>query len=111
MNQRPVILIGPKTQVLRPVPYALEQILQEQLEKHPEILWLGAVSESAPKLVTIGREVQVPSGAIDLLLLGEDGVLVLVETKLKRNQEARRTVLAQLLEYASYLDNWTVEEV
>src|SRR5205823_9916646 len=46
-----------------------------------------------------------------LLLLGEDGVLVLVETKLKRNEEARRTVLAQLLEYASYLDSWTLAEV
>jgi len=45
----------------------------------------------------------------DNLLVNPDGRLCLVECKLARNQEADRTVLAQLLDYAFVLSDLTYE--
>jgi hypothetical protein len=98
-------------QVLQAEPFAIEARLQDVLEQHPEILWLGQVIDAPPTLVTIGREVPVPSGSIDLLYLGSDGVLTVVETKLRKNQESRREVVAQILEYGSYVATWSPERV
>ncbi len=51
-----------------------------------------------------GREVHVePAGDIDVLLVSEEGRLAIVETKLSYNREARREVVAQVLEYAVHL--------
>jgi len=44
--------------------------------------------------------VRVGTGAIDVLLLSESGRIGIVETKLSYNPENRRTVLAQVLDYA-----------
>jgi len=76
-----------------------EQYLQELLEAHPELLPVVEVREDAGNLVCVGREVGVSSGAIDNLYLSSGGYPVIVETKLWRNPEARREVLAQILEY------------
>lgn len=47
------------------------------------------------------REVTVgAAGTIDLLLVSESGRVAIVETKLSYNPEKRRTVIAQVLEYA-----------
>ena len=37
--------------------------------------------------------------------------MTLVETKLWRNPEARRTVVAQLIDYASHVSTWTYNEL
>jgi hypothetical protein len=47
------------------------------------------------------RELPLPSGFLDNLFVTRDGKLVLVEAKLWRNPEARRTVVAQALDYAA----------
>ena len=43
--------------------------------------------------------------------MNEEGYLTLVETKLWRNPEARRTVVAQIIDYASHLSTWTYDEL
>ena len=40
-----------------------------------------------------------------------EGYLTLVETKLWRNPEARRTVVAQIIDYASHLSTWTYDDL
>ncbi len=47
----------------------------------------------------IGRELH----SIDLLFMDTDGLLTVVETKLLSNAEAKRTVVAQVLDYAALL--------
>jgi hypothetical protein len=42
----------------------------------------------------------MPVGAVDVLLVSSSGAIAVVETKLASNTEGRRTVLAQLLDYA-----------
>jgi hypothetical protein len=49
------------------------------------------------------REFEVEVGAIDILLISESGRVGVVETKLAYNPEGRRSVLAQLLDYAVHL--------
>jgi hypothetical protein len=80
-----------------------ETWLQELLFKHPDILPVHEIDLSLGKLVPLAREFPLPSGAIDLLYAAADGSLCLIETKLWRNPEAHRTVLAQILDYAKDL--------
>lgn len=80
-----------------------ENWLQNLLFKHPDLLPIADIDPGFGKLIPLAREVPVSSGYIDVLYATADGSLCLVETKLWRNPEAHRTVLAQLLDYAKAL--------
>ena len=43
--------------------------------------------------------------------LTPDGTLTLVESKLEANDECRREVVGQVLEYAAYASDWTLDDV
>ncbi len=88
-----------------------EDWLQDAISKNPELV-LAACSEAG----LIGeeeqwrfwaKEVSVPdcTGSIDLLLISDSGRVGIVETKLFYNPEARRAVVAQILEYAINLSS------
>lgn len=58
------------------------------------------------------REVAVPEvGSIDILLVSDSGRIGVVETKLAYNPEKRRTVLAQVLDYAVHLPEFDLEAI
>lgn len=63
------------------------------------------------KFLPIGWEVPLGPFALDALFLDSEGVLTLVETKLRANSESRREVVGQVLEYGAYVDAWSVEDV
>jgi len=86
-----------------------EAWLQALLQEHPALLPVEAVEPALTPLVPICREMQVPSGFIDNLFLTPDGGIVLVETKLWRNAEARREVVAQVLDYAKDMQGLSYE--
>ncbi len=84
-----------------------EAWLQEVLASNPDILPVGAIDERVEEpLVSLGREVRTPAGPIDNLFISRNGYLVVVETKLWRNPEARRKVVSQILDYAAHLRQW-----
>lgn len=87
-----------------------EAWLQELLEDNPTLIPSGEVNGEYAPLVCIGREVPVGSGDmqgyIDNLYITPSGNIVVVETKLFRNQESRRTVVAQIIDYAKELQKW-----
>ena len=56
-----------------------------------------------PSLSVVGREVGLGTGSADLVAVEPSGRLVVIEIKLRRNAEARRAVVAQVLTYAAYL--------
>jgi hypothetical protein len=62
-------------------------------------------------LVPICMELETGAGPADILYVTRTGQLVLVETKLWRNAEARRVVVAQILDYAKELSRWTYEDL
>jgi hypothetical protein len=57
------------------------------------------------------REFSTDAGIIDVLLVSETGRVAIVETKLSYNPEKRRSVLAQVLEYAVSLPQSSVEDL
>jgi hypothetical protein len=81
----------------------LEKWLQKLIEKDPELV-LAPCREAElvedEEWFTWATEFSVPVGQIDVLLISESGRVGIVETKLAYNPEARRSVVAQLLDYA-----------
>jgi hypothetical protein len=83
-----------------------EAWLQSLLHNHPEVFPIGQIESGYGDLIPLCRELPLVfgggrSGALDNLFVTRDGKLVLVEAKLWRNPEARRSVVAQAIEYAS----------
>ena len=92
-----------------------EAWLQELIEDNPILVPSYDVNDSFFPLVCIGREVPVGCGEnhgyIDNLYMTPTGKVVLVETKLFRNQEARRTVVAQIIDYAKDIQKWDCKKL
>ena len=86
-------------QRLAPSGFPSEEKLHDLVESSPGLLPLSG----SPSLVVLGREVGLGPGYADLIAVEPDGRLVVVEIKLRRNSEARRAVVAQILTYAAYL--------
>src|SRR3954470_4157128 len=76
-----------------------EEALHDLVEDAPHLLPLSG----DPSLVVVGREVALGAGYADLIAVEADGRLVVIEIKLRRNAEARRAVVAQVLTYAAFL--------
>jgi hypothetical protein len=85
--------------------------LQELLRQHPDILPVVEIEPVFSPLIPIGREVPLETGYIDNLFISPRGYLVLVETKLWRNPEAKREVVAQAIDYGSAISKWTYEKL
>ena len=83
-----------------------ERVLQELIERHPEML-AGDHADHGP-LILVKREAGVadaddsaPRWSLDHLYLDADGVPTLVEVKRSSDTRARREVVAQMLDYAA----------
>jgi len=85
--------------------------LQELLQNHPDLLPVEEFEEAFSHITPIGREIPTKAGPIDNLFISEQGCLVLVETKLWRNPEAKREVLAQVIDYAAEVSQWSFGEL
>lgn len=79
-----------------------EEWLQQLLYKHPSILPVDCLDEAFGPPISIGREI----AGIDNLFISPRGLLTIVETKLWRNPDAHRVVVAQILDYAHTLAGW-----
>lgn len=99
------------SRVVRDKPFDLERILQENIQRLPELIPIEDAIGQQVALLPIGMEVQVGSGAIDILMLDSEGVLTIVETKLAKNPESRREVIGQVLEYGAHISEWSLLDV
>jgi len=88
-----------------------EQWLQQTLFAHPLSLPIQEIDPHAGALIPICMELGTDAGPADILYVTRTGQVVLVETKLWRNAEARREVVAQILDYAKELSGWTYAEL
>ena len=81
-----------------------EAWLQELIHDNPSCLPISEIEPGLDRFVAICREMRTPrNGLIDNLLMTGKGDIAFVETKLFRNPEARRKVVAQTLDYATSL--------
>jgi len=106
-----LLIEGENSKVIDKVKFTEEGKLQDYLEEYPSLIPLSEIVEGASDLLCIGREVIAGPGAMDLLFIDKEGLLTVVETKLAKNPEARRTVIGQIIEYASYIAQWTADDV
>ena len=88
-----------------------EYKLQELLFCHPQTLPIKAIDPAYEGLVPICRELNTNAGFLDALYANFLGKLVLVEFKLWRNQQARREVIGQILDYAKEVASWDYEDL
>jgi hypothetical protein len=78
-----------------------EQQLEEMITRDPRIV--------SSEWMLIGRqEITTHGGRIDLLAIAPDGALVLIEIKRDRTP---REIVAQALDYASWVENLTAEQI
>lgn len=90
-------------------PYDAEDVLQELIEKHPDLLAGGQMSPAEPRRwLLIKREQPVPDSdlssgrfSVDHLFVDQDGVPTLVEVKRSTDTRIRREVVGQMLDYAA----------
>lgn len=92
-----------------------EALLQELINDCPSVLPVREYLPSTTALFSLGREVPVNLGAnqgfIDNLLVTNDGYVVIVETKLYRNPEGVREVIAQTLQYGMAIGQMSLIEL
>jgi hypothetical protein len=88
-------------------PYVAEAVLQELLERYPNLL-TGADPDAGPAWLLIQREAAValgsgagPRGFLDHLFVDSAGVPTLVEVKRSSDTRVRREVVGQMLDYAA----------
>ena len=92
-----------------------ECMLQEVIDRWPKILPIHDFYPNVEGLCSLGREIPVPvadgaEGFIDNLLVTDNAHLLIVETKLWRNPEAVRDVIAQILQYAMAVSQLSLGE-
>ena len=77
--------------------------LQDLIHRNPTILPISEIERAFGDVLAVAREVPCGHGFIDNLFVTPDGNIVLVETKLWRNSQMRREVVAQTLDYVAAL--------
>jgi hypothetical protein len=101
-------------------PYEREYDLQSLLEKHPDLLAGDRIDELNPRRwLHVSREVGVPEDDggsdrwyLDHLFLDQDAIPTLVEVKQSDNNDVRRKVVGQMLDYAANsVAYWPVESL
>lgn len=88
-----------------------ELSVQDLIFRHPECLPISDIDESYNTVIPVCKELNTTLGPLDILMVSPNGELTIVETKLWRNPEARRVVVAQILDYAKELSSWTYEDL
>jgi hypothetical protein len=88
-----------------------ESDIQDLVDNHPQVLPIWQIEPACWPAKSVCRELPLSSGYLDNLLIAPNGNLVLVECKLWRNPEARRKVIAQIIDYAKDLQSFDYERL
>ncbi|MEN6441743.1 MAG: hypothetical protein ABFD97_24540 [Syntrophobacter sp.] len=88
-----------------------EAWLRDTLLAHSGLLPVREIDASFGQLIPLCRELRTEAGPIDAAFINGHGRLTLVECKLWRNPEARRKVVAQVLDYARAVSRWSYSDL
>src|SRR3712207_2011330 len=88
-----------------------EAWLRDLLFANPELLPIKDIDSSFGPLLPLWRELRTEAGPLDIAFISPSGRLTLVECKLWRNPEARRKVVAQVLDYARSISRWSYSDL
>ena len=85
-----------------------EENLHKLVSDNPRLVVLEQEGGQRLPTATIGSHLRLPSGELDLLLMDIEGNLTIVELK---RDKTPRDVIAQILEYASDVQQMTVDDL
>jgi hypothetical protein len=88
-----------------------EAWLRDTLLTNPELLPIRDLDPSYGPLIPLCRELRTTAGPIDAAFISPLGRMTLVECKLWRNPEARRKVVAKILDYARVVSRWSYSDL
>ncbi len=88
-----------------------EAYIQHLAFEHPRLLPVAELDRAYEGPVPVCMELPLPSGYLDALYVTRTGRLVLAESKLWRNPEARRKVVSQILDYAKDFAAWGYDDL
>jgi Domain of unknown function (DUF4268) len=106
-----VVKDGADPVVLNKIEISDEKFIQELVFNYPSCLPISEIDRAYEELVPICMELNTPAGPLDALYATPTGRLVILEAKLWRNPEARRKVVAQILDYAKEFSRWDYEDL
>lgn len=88
-----------------------EAFIQNLVHDHPNLIPMAEIEPAFSPLISVCKELPTPAGYLDNLFITPWGGLVLGEAKLVRNPQARREVVAQALDYARAVADWTFDDL
>jgi len=100
--------------------FVTEENLQILLARYPDLLPGDQIDPENPRQwLLVARELGVPGGiaeadrwSLDHLFLDQDGIPTFVECKRSSNTQARREVVAQMLDYAANgIEYWSIDHL
>jgi len=110
----PVKITDGKTEYLSKVSLGSREYnelwIQDICYNNPAVLPIAEIEQTFTDMIPVCKELGSPSGSMDLVFVNAYGFIAIGECKLWRNPEARRKVIAQILEYAKDLSQWNYEE-
>lgn len=83
-----------------------ERWLQHLIHAHPEVLPITETEPAFEPAIPVCIELPMPRGSIDNFFITPTGNLLFAECKLWRNPEARRQVVAQVMDYVESITSW-----
>jgi hypothetical protein len=111
----PLIISNGHCSALRRVPLDQRKVdegwLQTLLFEYPQLIPVEDIEPVFARLLPLARELPTPAGPVDLVYISPAGYITFVETKLWRNPEARRQVVAQIVDYAAAVSRWSYEDL
>jgi len=88
-----------------------EDFIQQLIYQVPNVLPVREIEPAFGSLVSVCTELRTQAGSVDNLYITETGNLAIAECKLWRNPEARRQVVAQVIDYAQAMARWSYAEL
>ena len=96
---------GAEWELGSPQDFQDEATLHHLIQENPQLLPLAG----SPRLSVLGSQVRLGSGLADILAVESSGRPTIIEVKLGRNPEARKSVVSQILAYAAFLQGLDVD--
>lgn len=88
-----------------------ESTIQNLIFDHPSCLPISEIDEAYNPVIPVCMEMNTTAGPLDIFMVSPNGELTIIETKLWRNPEARRKVVAQTLDYAQVVATWSYSDL
>ena len=107
----PLLIQDNEVTLLHQIEAMDEASIQNLVFKYPSCLPISEIDESYNPVIPVCTELNTPVGPLDILMVSPNGELIIIETKLWRNPEARRVVVAQILDYAKEISKWSYEDL